>query len=381
MTTIYIEEIDSDDEGPPTPPADGGASLNEIDQSGVTISAGNDDPEGVCSVLHAGMIEEEKPPTEPMGEAAYLMSWRHMQLSDKGRLRPRGGHATACLNESSAVVFGGADRAPEPFNDTTILDLHADSWTAVTAANPPQARSGHTLAVVGGRLYVFGGQDYVSGGLLNDMHTLDLSADAMAWTPVTPVDTGSVPCARSSHCCQAINDNLYLFGGFNPEVGLMNDLHVFHTSTNTWSSVEPGPHAPAPREMASAVVVGDSLYIFGGRGEGGPVGCTGIFSTSTMQWVEHNIETVEPRMAHAAAIVGNSMFVFGGASLQGITDQLLCLDTEKHEWNQVSCPQGSLPSARFAHTLTRVGECMALIGGIDPEKDMNDVHILELRSL
>jgi len=377
MTTIYIEEIDSDDEGPSTPPPDGREFGDDEHEEGIVLEAGQDDPDGVCSVLDPGCMTEAKDP-EAVGDG-YVMAWRHMQLSDKCRPHPRGGHATAALTETTLVLFGGADRTPQPFNDTFIMDVHADAWTAVDAADPPQPRSGHSLAVVDGKLlYVFGGQDYSSGSLLSQLHVLDLSAQAPSWTEIDCRDVG--PCARSSHCSEAINECLYVFGGCDAQGQLMNDMHVFNTSSNTWTLVQ-DQNSPTPREMASSVVVGALIYMFGGRAESGPLGCSAVFDTNLNQWLDHQIAPVEPRMAHAAAVVSTSMFVFGGATQQGICDQLLCLDTLKQEWNVVNCKHGSLPSARFAHTLTSVINGLVVIGGIDPEKDYNDAHMLEVTCL
>jgi N-acetylneuraminic acid mutarotase len=174
---------------------------------------------------------------------------------------------------------------------------------------------------------------------------------------------------------------LYLFGGSNAQGELLNDLHVFDTSSGEWSLVEAGGTAPRPREMASSVVIEDRIVIIGGRGEHGPLGCTAILDTNSMEWVEHQIPSIDARMAQAAAAMGTSVFVFGGASGSGITDQLLCLNAESQEWSQVSCPHGSLPSARFAHTFTRVGNGLIVVGGLDPEKDMNDAYVLELTTV
>eukprot|EP00656_Telonema_subtile_P007565 TRINITY_DN13549_c0_g1_i1.p1 TRINITY_DN13549_c0_g1~~TRINITY_DN13549_c0_g1_i1.p1 ORF type:complete len:380 (-),score=67.37 TRINITY_DN13549_c0_g1_i1:103-1242(-) len=379
METIYIEEIGSDDEGPPTPPQDGRHLPDDEHEEGIVLGSGQEnDPEGVCSVLDPGQMVETKQPAAVGG--GYVMAWRHMEFKDECRPRARGGHAAAGLSDTSLVIFGGADRTPQPFNDTFVMDVTADSWTAIDAANPPQHRSGHSLAAVDGRfLYVFGGQDYTTGSLLDDFHMLELGTEQPMWNQVNT--TGAGPCARSSHSCQAINGQLYIFGGSNTEGGLMNDMHVFDTTTNTWSEVCADHLAPKPREMASSVVVGECIYIIGGRGVEGPLGCSAVFNTGLNQWVEHGVPTMDGRMAQAAAAVGNSVFVFGGASAAGITDQLLCLDTESQEWNQVNCPQGNLPSARFAHTLTTVASGLVVVGGIDPEKDMNDAHMLEVTNL
>jgi len=257
-----------------------------------------------------------------------------------------------------------------------------DHWVGVEAANPPQPRSGHSLAIVDGCCYIFGGQDYASGSLLDDMQMLDLREANPVWRVISPAAGSSAPCARSSHCCVAINENIYVFGGSNSEGGLMNDMHVFNTNSKVWTSVENSQQAPQPREMASSVAVGDRIYIIGGRGDTGPQGTIGVLDANLNQWTQQNIPPLaEGRMAHGAAALGSSIFIFGGATLGGISDELLCLDTINGAWEQVRSPNGSLPSARFAHTLSAVADGLVMVGGIDPAKDMNDAHLLEVTTL
>ena len=168
-----------------------------------------------------------------------------------------------------------------------------------------------------GCCYVFGGQDYASGCLLADMQVLDLSNTNPAWSVVTPAAGSSPPCARSSHCCAAINEKIYIFGGSNSEGGLMNDMHCFNTETRVWHTIDNASEklTPQPREMSSAVAVGDLIYIIGGRGEGGPLGSLGVLDANLNQWIEHKVPSIQGRMAQGAAAIDSSIFVFGGELL------------------------------------------------------------------
>jgi len=375
INTIYIEEIDSDDEGPPTPPQDGRHLPPSDDDTEEMFIESGVAPDGVCSLLDPGCMVQSKAP-EMNGTK---MAWRHMGLTNEHRPLPRGGHAACqCLSEGNTMIlFGGADRAPQPYNDTFILDVTQLSWTPTEAACPPAPRSGHTLAVVGGvKAYVFGGQDYTSGTLLNDLHMLDLTSSPLTWVKVEPAEeSGPAPRARTSHCCQAIGQNLIVFGGNSEEAGLLNDVQVFDTESRIWTAVECSHLAPEPREMAGSGVVGTNMYIVGGSGATGPLACTAVLDTAVMQWVEHTIEPVECRMAAAAGVIGSCLYVFGGVTAGGLSDQLLCLDTERQQWTRVNCKG---PSARFAHTMVGLANGLVLFGGIDAEKDMNDAHIVEM---
>ena len=57
-------------------------------------------------------------------------------------------------------------------------------------------RYGHSVALVGNRMYIFGGKG--EAGLLRDMHFLDL--EKWAWVPVSSTTAGPSPrCATHTH--------------------------------------------------------------------------------------------------------------------------------------------------------------------------------------
>lgn len=74
-------------------------------------------------------------------------------------------------------------------------------------------------------------------------------------------------------------DKLFVFGGvskgnfyekmFTIKKGkILNDLHVFHFKTFKWEKIKVSGEIPSPREGSCAAILGECLYIFGGREEG-----------------------------------------------------------------------------------------------------------------
>lgn len=73
------------------------------------------------------------------------------------------------------------------------------------------------------------------------------------------------PCPRSLHASVALNNNFYIFGGYDG-TNRRNDFYSFNFSTNTWSELNPNGSAspPSPRDRHTAVVHARQIYIFGG---------------------------------------------------------------------------------------------------------------------
>ena len=93
----------------------------------------------------------------------------------------------------------------------------------------------------------------------------------------TPADASAptVPPPRVGHAAVVLQGDLWIFGGYDPDAGDMNDLWKFDRSEGTWSQAAPlggGASAttwPATRSGASATASdptsGTSFVLFGGN--------------------------------------------------------------------------------------------------------------------
>ena len=130
----------------------------------------------------------------------------------------REGHSASVIG-TKIYVFGGTwtdeDDNTIYMNDLHVLDVSNFSWARpVWSGTPPIEREGHTASVVGRRVFVFAGtwvDDEHNSVYLNDLHVLDTSVDAMAWTQ--PSTSGEAPCQREGHTASTIGDKIVIFGG------------------------------------------------------------------------------------------------------------------------------------------------------------------------
>ncbi|CEP00414.1 Kelch motif [Plasmodiophora brassicae] len=192
---------------------------------------------------------------------------------------------------------------------------------------------------------------------LVEVAKLNVLEDTLIWTRVQ--QSGTIPSPRNCGMLTAIDDNIYLTGGFCAEhrAGMSSaELLSYNLPTETWSRPLCAGSIPCSRFAHSSSVVGKQLVVFGG--------CTG-----DGRWLNdvHVLDTEfeQPFVSKSAAA--------------------------KHTWKQLS-PQtmflwyapetsGAKPCARAAHTATTIGTQIVVFGGNDGVRLFNDIHILEVETM
>lgn len=238
-------------------------------------------------------------------------------------------------------VFGGdtklngGDLRPNIDDSLYLLNTTTRVWTIANVAGAkPSGRYGHTLNMLGPKVLVFGGQ--VEGFFFNDLVAFDLNTLTHAhprWELINPVDGNEPPPSRTNHVAIAHNDKLYIFGGTNG-VDWFNDIWRFDPVTRTWTKLQCSGFVPEPREGHSASLVGDVIYVFGGRDiDGNDLGDLSAFKISTSRWFTFQNMGIgpSPRSGHALCTVGKKIFVVGGEGVSSRADEqsISVLDTAK----------------------------------------------------
>lgn len=237
---------------------------------------------------------------------------------------PRVGHASLLVG-NAFIVFGGDTKVDE--NDTLddtlyLLNTSSRQWSrSIPPGSRPTGRYGHTLNILGSRLYVFGGQ--VEGYFFNDLVAFDLNQlqnPGNKWELLIKnsheggPSPGQIPPARTNHTIVSFNDKLYLFGGTN---GLQwfNDVWSFDPRANSWTQLDCVGFIPTPREGHAAALVNDVMYVFGGRtDEGIDLGDLAAFRISTRRWYsfQNMGPAPSPRSGHSMTAFGKQIIVLAG---------------------------------------------------------------------
>ncbi|KAI5243334.1 hypothetical protein E4T42_07364 [Aureobasidium subglaciale] len=237
---------------------------------------------------------------------------------------PRVGHA-ALLVGNAFIVFGGDTKTDETdmLDDTLyLLNTSTKQWSRAAPAGPrPPGRYGHSLNIIGSKIYIFGGQ--VEGFFFNDLVTFDLNALQQAsnrWETLiqNTIDGGpphgQIPPARTNHSVVTWNEKLYLFGGTDG-VTWFSDVWAYDPRTNSWSQLECIGYIPVAREGHAAALVGDVMYVFGGRTEeGNDLGDLAAFRITTRRWYtfQNMGPSPSPRSGHSMTAFGKHIVVTGG---------------------------------------------------------------------
>ncbi|TGZ78041.1 hypothetical protein EX30DRAFT_310548 [Ascodesmis nigricans] len=234
---------------------------------------------------------------------------------------PRVGHASLLVG-NAFIVFGGDTKKDErDILDETLYLLNTSTrqWSkAIPPGHRPRGRYGHTLNIVGSKLYVFGGQ--VDGIFFNDLTSFDLNTlqhPGSRWEVVAPAGEGTsadIPAPRTNHSIVTWNEKLYLFGGTNG-TEWFNDVWSFDHRTSQWTQLNCIGYIPYPREGHAAALVGDVMYIFGGRSaDGNDLGDLAAFRISSKRWYtfQNMGPSPSPRSGHTMTTVGQKVVVLGG---------------------------------------------------------------------
>ncbi|KAK3372026.1 hypothetical protein B0H63DRAFT_453400 [Podospora didyma] len=319
-------------------------------------------------------------------EAAGTMACYPLATTAEGP-GPRVGHASLLVG-NAFIVYGGDTKIDEAdvLDETLyLLNTSTRQWSRALPAGPrPAGRYGHSLNILGSKIYIFGGQ--VEGYFMNDLAAFDLNQLSMPnnrWEMLIQssdsggTQLGKIPPARTNHSIVTFNDKMYLFGGTNG-FQWFNDVWCYDPQTNLWSQLDCIGYIPVAREGHAAALVEDVMYIFGGRTEdGADLGDLAAFRISSRRWYtfQNMGPSPSPRSGHSmTALPNKSVVVVGGEPSTATTTVndlglVYCLDTTKIRYPDDSRAASTTP--RSAGTARRPSDVTAqnTVGRTMPSRD------------
>ena len=217
-------------------------------------------------------------------------------------------------------LFGGRE------NPTTldVYDYQAKTWSQI--ANSAPAEFNHFQALE------YQGLIWVIGAFKNNSFPNETPADFIwAYNPATDewIQGPEIPSGRKRGSAGLVihNDKFYVIAGntIGHNGGYVSWFDEFDPATGTWSALADAPRA---RDHFHAAVMGDKLYISGGRLSGGPGGTfapliaeVDVYDFSSQSW-STVADLPTPRAAASVAPFKGELYVIGGeigTDLQGNT--------------------------------------------------------------
>ena len=168
-------------------------------------------------------------------------------------------------------------------------------WQKIASINgqSPIERSSHGASIIHDTLYVFGGENTARVPIDSSMYSINISPEELtkatpAWRKIEATDNNPIP--RIAHAQAVIGDKIYIFGGrqgIQMDESPLNDLHYFDVKKETWTQVKVQGETPSPRSFHQMVSVSSSLFVFGGCGNDGRLSDLHEFDTVTKTWKKH----------------------------------------------------------------------------------------------
>ncbi|KAF1842532.1 uncharacterized protein K460DRAFT_380365 [Cucurbitaria berberidis CBS 394.84] len=226
--------------------------------------------------------------------------------------------------------------------------------TRVTSLSLP--RSQHTVSVVKGRAYIFGGETEHGRLADNDMHVVILPSSGVLDADYTTFPARSVnglddvPNSRKGHAAVVIGDSIYIFGG---EVeGVTNEkgrMWVYDTVSNTWSYLDSASDTLFPSQRTGHASASSELP--------GPKTTT---YHETAPQAPADPAKVVPEPAEADS--WGTIFVVGGhdTSSGRLSNDALAFDVKTRSWSNIPTPSGQ---PRDGASLSLVGDRLYRFGG------------------
>lgn len=188
----------------------------------------------------------------------------------------RGGHV-AVWTGSRMVVWGGRDFSGL-LDDGGVYDPASNTWTPLPTAGAPERRMDAVAVWGNDRLLVWGGEG--EGGLLDTGGELGfLNGAPTSWTALT---VANAPLARVGHTAVWAGDRMIVWGGQAGGLPL-GDGAAYCPGCGGWTPVAP-LNAPAARFDHAAVWSGAEMVIVGGRNAGGDLASAAAYDPVTLEW-------------------------------------------------------------------------------------------------
>jgi Secretion system C-terminal sorting domain/Kelch motif len=196
------------------------------------------------------------------------------------------------VSNGTHVYAAGGNGAPTSLE---VYDGVFGNWT--TLADLPVPQQAHCAALVGGKIYTFGNSDP------EDDTVQIYNTNTDTWSAGPPL-----PDEMYWSTARAVDQNIYVLGGYVPWEGYKSTVYILNTTTLTWST---GTDCPTEISSPTSVVRGNNIFVF-------TEFVTYRYATDEDAWYSLTPRPTEIN-GSAACRVGNQVYLIGGYE-EGITD-------------------------------------------------------------
>jgi len=274
----------------------GGGSVTDSDNQTLTVNSTGTTKQIQISGGNVISIDVADNDNDPTNELQIL------SISNDTLFLSNGGFVKLPTPTNAIVPPGGCIQSLNPTPPAGYAYSGAgssagDQWYELPSMS--YSRFGPAVAAVNNKIYVIGGWDGL-GAVSNVVEVYDVQAQT--WERKANMNTAVVYASAA-----VIGNSIHVLGGYNGS-SILNRHQVYNTLTNTWSV---SVNLPQARSGGSAAVVSGRIYLIGGYFNNSPVNSNFMFDPATAAWTsKSSMPTARTDFAIAQAY--NGIYVIGG---------------------------------------------------------------------
>ncbi|GFP91985.1 tRNA wybutosine-synthesizing protein 2/3/4, partial [Phtheirospermum japonicum] len=194
------------------------------------------------------------------------------------------------------------------------------------------------------------------------------------------IATAEAPSPRLGHTSSLIGDFLYVIGGRADPMNILNEVWVFDVTKKEWKLLECSGSLFTPRHRHTSVVVGSQIYVFGGIYNDSVLSSLYVLDTDTSEWseIESCGDQPGPRHSHSMDTNKSKLYIYGGYNGEKALGGLYSFDIQTRLWSEIKTI-GRSPNARFSHLMFSYSNYIGILGGC-PVSEHQELFLLDLRS-
>lgn len=222
---------------------------------------------------------------------------------------------SAVVLEGKIYAIGGRDEDGKALRTVERYDPSTEQWEEVAPMN--RARYGATAVVWDGRILVIGGRGPEDDdGVGNAEYEALSSVEAYVPASDTWQAFPELEDERSGAAAVVFNESIYVFGGTREESNegkYVFSIERYEPSEQEWEELD--VELPSALVSMAAVAVGEEVLLIGGFN---PAPVSGVLSFNREEGLSSlQFSVGPPRGGLAATVVGDSVFVLGGRGTSG----------------------------------------------------------------
>jgi len=311
------------------------------------------------------LTKTEEPTTAITLAELNLYEWKEMGLQG------RASFASSFDDNEFYFVFGGEAYGLTLFLEPFIkLNAKELTWEKVNSRNEIQSRSFHSMIYYHDKssLVVYGGK-LEDGSVTNEMWSYSTSEER--WQKLQLNNQSDITPRLMMHTAHYVehNKSMIVLFGYNPEIEASSTLYRLNLINSKWEKIEVNGYRPQGT-FGHASVLDDltgRIYVHGGYLNEESFK---YFDTLSLKWTILPDSPIR-RFLHTTSLVGNSLYVFGGKLCSENQDFDCSCDNfryilDQNIWEKIESPILKETSQRFGHvplTNSSSSDKILLFGG------------------